>query len=106
MYLEKYDLKGRVAVVTGGGRGIGLACCRALGEAGAKIDIADNDLQEGQRGQKALAKAKIKVAEVAQLEVTDADQVKALAKHLNKKHGHVDILVANAGIARSGTAAE
>ena len=41
MYLEKYDLKGRVAVVTGGGQGIGFACAQALGEAGAKVVVAE-----------------------------------------------------------------
>ena len=41
MYLEKYDLKGRVAVVTGAGQGIGLACAQALGEAGATVVIAE-----------------------------------------------------------------
>ena len=35
MYLQKYDLKGRTAVVTGAGQGIGFACAQALGEAGA-----------------------------------------------------------------------
>ena len=41
MYLEKLKLDGRVAVVTGGGQGIGAACARALGEAGATVIVAD-----------------------------------------------------------------
>jgi NAD(P)-dependent dehydrogenase (short-subunit alcohol dehydrogenase family) len=43
MYMDKLRLDGRVAVVTGGGRAIGLACCQALAEAGARIVIADSD---------------------------------------------------------------
>ena len=41
MYLEKLRLDGRIAVVTGGGQGIGAACARALGEAGATVLIAE-----------------------------------------------------------------
>jgi NAD(P)-dependent dehydrogenase (short-subunit alcohol dehydrogenase family) len=41
MYLEKLKLNGKVAVVTGAGQGIGAACAQALGEAGAKVIVAD-----------------------------------------------------------------
>jgi len=105
MYLEKYNLKGRTAVVTGGGRGIGLACCRALAEAGAKVVIADLDPAVGQSGQAELKTAGL-AADVVELDVTKSAQVAACADALNAKYGAVDILVANAGIARSGTGGE
>ena len=43
MYLSKYDLSGRIAFVTGGGRGIGLSAAEALLEAGAEVIISDID---------------------------------------------------------------
>jgi NAD(P)-dependent dehydrogenase (short-subunit alcohol dehydrogenase family) len=105
MYLEKYDLKGRVAVVTGGGRAIGLACAQALGEAGAHVVIADVDDAVAEEGRQVLAKLGYSV-ETAHLDVTKPDEATALADALEKRHGHVDILINNAGIARSGVAGE
>ncbi|MBV9137835.1 MAG: SDR family NAD(P)-dependent oxidoreductase, partial [Hyphomicrobiales bacterium] len=50
MYLEKFKLSGRTALVTGGARGIGLACVEALAEAGAKVIIADHDKKLAEEG--------------------------------------------------------
>ncbi len=105
MYAEKLRLDGRVAVVTGGGQGIGLACARALGEFGARIVLADIDLEVAREGCAALAAAAIE-AEALPVDVTRPAEVDDLAREVVGRRGRVDILVANAGIGRSGTAAE
>jgi NAD(P)-dependent dehydrogenase (short-subunit alcohol dehydrogenase family) len=105
MYLDRFNLKGRVAVVTGGGQGIGLACVEALSEAGAQVFIADRDPKAAAEGQAAM-KAKGYAVEVMEMEVTDSKQVEAAAARVMKEKGRIDILVCNAGMARSETAAE
>jgi len=87
MYLEKFKLTGRTALVTGGGRAIGLGCVEALAEAGAKVVIADFDAKVAEEGRAAM-------------------QAKGYDHEVVKKHGRIDILVNNAGIARSETPAE
>ena len=105
MYLEKYQLDGRVAVVTGGARAIGLACVEALAEAGARVVIADRDPAVAAEGQ-AEMKKKGHAVEVVEMDVTDSERVTVVAAQLTKRFGGVDILVNNAGIARSDTPAE
>ena len=105
MYLDRFNLKGRVAVVTGGGQGIGLACVEALSEAGAHVYIADRNPKAGAERQAAM-KAKGYAADLIEMEVADSRQVDAAAARVMKERGRVDILVCNAGIARSEIAAE
>ena len=105
MYLEMFKLSGRVALVTGGARGIGLACVEALAEAGAKVIIADHDPALADEG-RAAARAKGLDAEIAIMDVTDSARVTQVADELVLRHGKVDILVNSAGIARSETPAE
>ena len=105
MYLEKMKLDGKVAVVTGAGQGIGAACARAVGEAGATVVLAD---MAGDRAEKTTAElrgAGIK-AHAATLDVTKSKDVDALAERVMKDHGRVDVLVNNAGVARSDVRAE
>lgn len=105
MYSEKLRLDGRVAVVTGGGRGIGLAICEALAEHGAHIVIADIDPAVAATG-RAQLQTLGHAADTYTVDVTRSAEVDRLAEAVVARHGRVDILVANAGIARSGTAAE
>lgn len=105
MYAEKLRLDGRVAVVTGGGRGIGLAICQALAEFGAKVIIADIDAGIAAAGKRVLAGLGF-AAETHVLDVTKPQDVEDFASRMVAQHGKVDILVANAGIARSGVASE
>jgi NAD(P)-dependent dehydrogenase (short-subunit alcohol dehydrogenase family) len=105
MYLEKFKLSGKTAIVTGAGQGIGLACAEALAEAGARVVIADRDSAVA-----ATARAGLKNqgydAEIVVMDVTDSRQVADVADQLVSQYGKVDILVNNAGIARSETPAE
>ena len=100
MYLEKYDLKGRLAVITGGGQGIGLACAQALGEAGAEVIVADILADRAQGAVAELTGLGLR-AKRLQLDVTDSAAVERAAEQFP-----ADILVNNAGIARSNVKAE
>jgi NAD(P)-dependent dehydrogenase (short-subunit alcohol dehydrogenase family) len=105
MYLEKFKLPGKTAIVTGAGQGIGLACAEALGEAGARVIVADRDVALAKSATAELT-GKGFQAEMAEMDVTDSRGVTELADELVARHGRVDILVNNAGIARSETPAE
>jgi 3-oxoacyl-[acyl-carrier protein] reductase len=94
------DLAGRVAVVTGGSRGIGAAIARALAEAGASVVVnyqarAEAAAQVVAEIEKAGGKA---IA--VQADVSQAGQATALLKAASDAFGRVDILVNNAGITR------
>src|SRR5437868_1268860 len=105
MYLDRFNLTGRNAVITGGGRGIGLSCADALAEAGAHVVIADVDSNIAKEGLRFLHD-KGHSAESVIMDVTDARQVTDTAAQLVGSLRQVDILVCNAGIARTGTQAE
>lgn len=105
MYLEKFDLGGRLALITGGGQGIGAACADALAEAGATVLIAELDAERLAARLEALTAAG-HAAHGFQLDVTDSAAVDALAARVAAEIGPLDILVNNAGIARSGIRAE
>src|ERR1700744_140384 len=105
MYREKFDLAGSTAVVTGGGRGIGLASAEALAEHGARVVLCDYNQEALESGRAALS-AKGYKAKIIHLDVTKAADVRRVADELNAAGGQVDIMIANAGVAHPDTAAE
>ena len=105
MFLEKFRLDGRVAFVTGGAQGIGFATAQALCEAGARVIIGDLDGAALADASTALRATGCR-ADFELLDVTDSEQVTAVADRIAAREGRIDILVNNAGIARSETAAE
>ncbi|HZV84246.1 MAG TPA: glucose 1-dehydrogenase [Brevundimonas sp.] len=104
-YLDRFRLDGRVAFVTGGAQGIGLASAEALAEAGADVIIAD--LRQAAVDE-AVATLAVKGLRVSgkMLDVVDSDRVAQTADAVVAAHGRIDILVNNAGIALSEIAAE
>jgi NAD(P)-dependent dehydrogenase (short-subunit alcohol dehydrogenase family) len=88
------DLDGRVAVVTGGARGIGLGCCECLSEAGASVVVADIDIAEARQSAEKLGGPAVAV----ELDVRQAESASALAAATDEAFGRVDILVNNAGV--------
>ncbi len=90
------ELEGKVAIVTGGARGIGGATVEALCREGAFVFVADL-LEEGETLAKRLASQGM-CARYVKLDVTDEAQWKKLVEDIVREFGHLDILVSNAGI--------
>src|ERR1700727_3809468 len=90
-------LAGRVAVVTGGSRGIGLAIARALGAAGAKVAIASRTQRELDTARAVLEGDGVEVLARA-TDVARYVDVKALVEEVEGRWGRVDVLVNNAGV--------
>ena len=97
-----FRVDGKIALVTGGSRGIGRACCEALAEQGATVVV---NYARGEAAAREVAAAiadRGGKADVAGFDVGDSKAVDASIDDLVKRHGKLDILVANAGIAIDG----
>jgi 3-oxoacyl-[acyl-carrier protein] reductase len=97
-----FRLDGRIALVTGGSRGIGRACCDALAAQGATVVV---NYVKGETAAREVAEAiaaKGGKADVSGFDVADSKAVDAAVDVLVKRHGKIDILVANAGISIDG----
>jgi 2-deoxy-D-gluconate 3-dehydrogenase len=90
--MQAFNLKGKVAVVTGGNGGIGLGMARGLAAAGAKVVVAGRDAQKNAAAAKELGGIAL------QVDVLREADCKKLIQETARQAGRVDILVNNAGI--------
>jgi len=92
--MNPFDLKGKVALVTGGNGGIGLGIARGLAQAGADVAIAGRNAAKNAAALKAIGGKAIALV----ADVNDSAQVQRMVADTVKAFGGLDILVANAGI--------
>ena len=92
------DLRGRVAMVTGGSRGIGWACVEALSRAGAQVAFTWNrDREAALEAMRELRKQEV-TGEAVRLDLGDAASAEEAVGFVRERFGRIDILVNNAGI--------
>ncbi len=96
----KYDLKNRVAIVTGGAQGFGLAITERFIESGAKVVIWDID--EGE-AKKAIEKENSKNLPYQIVDVSNYKTINSKLSEVEKSHGKIDIFINNAGVAGMNT---
>ena len=96
----QFDLKNRVAVVTGGAQGFGLAITERFIDSGAKVVIWDIDENEAK---KALEKVKSKNLTYQIVDVSNIETINNKLSEIETTHGNIDIFINNAGVAGKNT---
>lgn len=97
--MADFDIKGRIALVTGGGTGIGRAVAAGLAEAGAKVIIAGRRAEVAETSAAEL-RAKGMTAEAMAVDVTSLGDITKLFEAIRERHGRLEILVTSAGTNR------
>lgn len=87
----------RLAVVTGGNKGIGYEICRQLARKGLRVLLTSRDAEKGREARERLEKEGLDILH-RKLDVTDPASVAAIARHIESEYGRVDVLANNAGI--------
>ena len=90
------ELNGQVALITGGGSGLGAALCRTLAEAGAQVVCADVNLENAEKVTRTL-KDEGREAHPVHLDVRDDAEAERVMQDVVERYGQLDILINNAG---------
>ena len=98
-----YSLQGRVVLITGSSRGLGLALARQMAQEGARLVITGRDPESLERAAASLASTGAEVLAIP-ADVTDAGSVADMIAAVRERYGHVDVLVNNAGVIEVGPA--
>lgn len=100
MSTEVFSLQDKVALVTGGGQGIGLEIARSLRSAGARVIIGEINPETGKQA------ATLVEGDFIELDVTDSGKVADAVQRIVDEHGRIDVSVHNAGVVRNEPAEE
>lgn len=104
--MELFSLQNKLALVTGGAKGIGRFIAEGLAEAGANLIIVDLDQANGKTTAADIKGHYHVEAQLIETDVTSEEQVASLRQQISKKYGRLDILVNNAGILGPGGSPE
>lgn len=94
---ERFDVRGKTAIVTGGARGIGLGSCQALSKRGARVVVVDLDQEACDAAAASIAPDALGIA----ADVTDPSAMREVVASAAAECGGVDVVIANAGIAQT-----
>jgi NAD(P)-dependent dehydrogenase (short-subunit alcohol dehydrogenase family) len=97
MQNDSRKFTGKVALITGGNRGIGLETAKELGRLGMTVVLGARDAAKGTAAAKELREAGI-TADSCKLDINRPEDHRAVYEYLNKKYGKLDVLVNNAGV--------
>jgi NAD(P)-dependent dehydrogenase (short-subunit alcohol dehydrogenase family) len=88
----------KIALVTGGNKGIGLEICRNLSNAGCTVLLAARNVERGQQAVRQLEQSGLSDIHFIEIDVTSQDTITAAAQQIESQYGRLDILVNNAGV--------
>jgi NAD(P)-dependent dehydrogenase (short-subunit alcohol dehydrogenase family) len=102
---ERFSLKGTISLITGAAGGLGRAMALAFAEAGSNVAVADIQLAGAEETAAMLRERHVR-ASAFRCDISDQEQVSALAEAILAEYGRIDVLVNNAGVFQDGPAEE